>query len=367
MPEVSSNKIEFLKEGINYLFMLPLIELTSRTGIAFNKPLSAGLLINTDCNLNCPFCFIEKNTRDYKKLTEQEIYGMIDELAEWGVMQFTVSGGEPLLDPLIFKVLSYAKSRGMITGFTTNGTLLNSRNIEEIRKAKVDRVSISIDGPEEHHDRLRGKGVYGKVIKNLELIKKLAPEIKLRINTVVFDHNIDHLVEMFEFSRKYGAQFNIMPFTFEMMTLIKQRPLKVDEVKRLMVKKESLERLDSTLDELKMLKRKHGVLIAPDHFIDLMKQYYRHPEYVDRTCKKGAYHLAVSSDGTVGFCGYIGSIGNIRDTPLRELWSSKEFVKARRRMYGCKKCMLNCNYTPPLLDLVKDFLVYPMGRALHMC
>jgi MoaA/NifB/PqqE/SkfB family radical SAM enzyme len=122
--------------------------------------------------------------------------------------------------------------------------------------------------------------------------------------------------------------------------------------------------LDQILDELKKLKRRHGVLLNQDHFIDLLKEYYRNPSFVNRKCKVSTYSMNFLANGDVGICGFSGVVGNIRDKTPKELWKSKTLKETRLRMRNCRKCLLNCYYTPPLYDLIKDFMIYPAGREV---
>ena len=80
-----------------------------------------------------------------------------------------VTGGEPLVRKDLCDVMEYATNElGFHWGMTTNGILLNEENIKKLKKAKMDTISISIDGLEETHDKFRGvEGSYNTIINNI--------------------------------------------------------------------------------------------------------------------------------------------------------------------------------------------------------
>ena len=67
-----------------------------------------------------------------------------------------VTGGEPLVRQDLCEVMEYATNElGFHRGMTTNGILMNDENIEKLRKANMETISISIDGLEEAHNEFR--------------------------------------------------------------------------------------------------------------------------------------------------------------------------------------------------------------------
>ena len=84
-----------------------------------------------------------------------------------------LSGGEPFVYPEIVDLISYIKKSGLFLAITTNGTFL-SKHAEEIIRMNVNRIHISIDGPKEIHDKIRGvKGTFDRIMTGLAKINKL--------------------------------------------------------------------------------------------------------------------------------------------------------------------------------------------------
>lgn len=358
MPEIPTTRIRFMTEGMKYLLKLPLIVMSCLTGKAFIKPLSASIIVTNKCNLNCLFCPLEKVDRE-DRLTKEQYLSLIDFLSNWEVKQITFSGGEPLAYKNFFLLLKYANEKEITTGFSTNGTLMTGKNLQRIHESGVERVTVSIDGNEEAHNIIRGEGVYKKASRALEELAELQKEYgkpRIRINTVIVDQNIEDLVDLFFLAKEYEVVLNLMPLTY-------YRPREGDVDLR--VRKGHLPLLEENLERLKRLKRREGVLFNRDYFLDLLKSYYRDPYHIKRQFKKGAYGVEFMVDGGMGFCGEFNKLGNIKEKTPKEIWRSPEFAKARIEMKRCKRCLLNCHYTPPLWELIKDFGVYPILRKIH--
>jgi MoaA/NifB/PqqE/SkfB family radical SAM enzyme len=72
-----------------------------------------------------------------------------------GYQVVSVSGGEPLMYHGLETVLAHARSLGMRTTVTTNGFFIKPERIKRLREL-VDVLAISLDGPPETHNEIRG-------------------------------------------------------------------------------------------------------------------------------------------------------------------------------------------------------------------
>ncbi|MBD3291819.1 MAG: radical SAM protein [Armatimonadia bacterium] len=125
-----------------------------------------------DCNLRCVYCYAEGGSYGRPR------HAMPREIAltaiNWAVATFggvrTVQffGGEPLMNPkLIFEVCEYfnaLREAGQIEelpayALVTNGVLADERVMQMLRRYDIS-ATVSIDGPAEIHDRLRGEGTF---------------------------------------------------------------------------------------------------------------------------------------------------------------------------------------------------------------
>ena len=83
------------------------------------------------------------------------VCGLVSDAARMGYQVVSFSGGEPFLYSGLHEVLQHAKSLGLRTTVTTNGYFLQPRRLESVRNF-VDVLAVSLDGPPELHNRLRG-------------------------------------------------------------------------------------------------------------------------------------------------------------------------------------------------------------------
>jgi MoaA/NifB/PqqE/SkfB family radical SAM enzyme len=160
-------------------------------------PLSAVLMSNDSCNLKCRYCAIWR--RERRQMTTQEVLGVVDDLADMGCVRLSIFGGEPLLRKDIGLVVSHARARGLHVGLGSNGVLVPSR-VHELRG--LDILHISIDGPREAHDRVRGKGSFDAAVRAIEAAR--SEGITVWTMTVLTRHNLDVVDEVLDLADRYG-------------------------------------------------------------------------------------------------------------------------------------------------------------------
>jgi MoaA/NifB/PqqE/SkfB family radical SAM enzyme len=139
-------------------------------------------------------------------MENNKILGVIDELAKMGTRVIIFSGGEPLLRDDIGEIIGYCRSKGIFTGLTSNGDLVE-RKINEIKKLNV--LKLSLDGPEEIHDFLRGKGSFGRVMEAIEAAKKVGIPVKL--NTTLTKYNIGCIDFLLAKAEELSIQIKFQP------------------------------------------------------------------------------------------------------------------------------------------------------------
>lgn len=134
------------------------------------------------CNLTCKHCYsISADTDFPNELSTAQIFEVMEDLKQFGVPVLILSGGEPLLRPDIFDIARRSKDMGFYTALSTNGTLIDENNIEQIAAMGFDYLGISIDGIAETHDKFRRKeGAFEASIKGLRLCHDKGIKVGLR-------------------------------------------------------------------------------------------------------------------------------------------------------------------------------------------
>jgi len=167
------------------------------------------IVLNTtdSCNLECVYCYVGKHTnRDLSYETGRKILDKVIELYSplnlKKPIEICLHGSEPLMNwNNIKKLIEYGSSINkkygthvIKFGLQTNATLIN-REIAEFLKANDVGVSVSIDGPNEIHNRTRkmvGDGPsFDRVIKGINILTEYYG--KINALTVVSKYNVNEL------------------------------------------------------------------------------------------------------------------------------------------------------------------------------
>ncbi len=110
-----------------------------------------------------------------------------------------ITGGEPLIRKDFFEIMTYANELGYKWGMTSNATLINEEVAEKLALAGMRTISVSIDGLEETHDRLRGlQGAYSKAMKGIQALIDNGSFNHIQITTIVNRSNINELPALFD-------------------------------------------------------------------------------------------------------------------------------------------------------------------------
>ncbi len=153
------------------------------------------------CNLRCVHCYygaqeVPDGSTSGRKggrvagppagpvggLSTAQVLAFIDSLAAARVPVLLLSGGEPLLRPDLLELIERAVARGLRVTLSTNGTLITPERAAALKRAGVSYVGISLDGPEEVHDRFRGReGAYRAALAGLRNCRAAGQKVGLRL------------------------------------------------------------------------------------------------------------------------------------------------------------------------------------------
>ncbi len=161
------------------------------------KPSQVCIFITQACNAKCKKCTFRKSER-YKNdgLTTEDYKKIILKLKRWlGPYSLFISGGEPTLRDDLPEIIKFASNKGILTNLSTNLLLDDKLKLLKIIDANPDFIIVSLDGanPRTHDESINKKGSFHQVIKNIRLIKKKNPKIRIRIATVIQKNNLNEL------------------------------------------------------------------------------------------------------------------------------------------------------------------------------
>lgn len=163
------------------------------------------------CNLSCLHCGSSACPQNHTYLPMDAVKKVIDEVAAAYSppgMMICLSGGEPLLHPDFFEILTHIKHAGFSCGITTNGTLIQPQVARKLVQGGLDSVSFSLDGLKDTHDWFRNKpGAFELTTQGIRnLVEAAGNTILTQVTTVVHRKNIHQLDAMYDLVCQLGVR-----------------------------------------------------------------------------------------------------------------------------------------------------------------
>jgi len=229
---------------------------------------------------------------------------------------------------------------------TTGGRGITPERARQAAEAGLDSASVSIDGVEETHDRLRGvKGSHRAAFEALTNLR--AAGVRVSCNTQINRLSLPDLPELLESIARAGVHSWQIQLTVPMGRA-------ADEPEVLFQPYDMLE-LFPLLGKLKARCDELGVRLWPGNNIGYFGPYEQiirsrpdSPETHYQGCLAGIFSMGIESNGTVKGCptlpteAYAG--GNVRDMSLEDLWEKSDVIRFARdrttdELWGfCKTC-----------------------------
>lgn len=181
------------------------------------------------CNLHCTGCWAAEYGNRLN-LTFEEMDHLITQGKELGIYFYMFTGGEPLVRKKDIIRLCEKHNDCAFLAFT-NGTLVDEAMCQEMKRVGNLYLAISLEGFEAVNDLRRGEGVYGKVMRAMDLLKKngliFGTSIcytSKNIETVTGDEFVNLMVEK---GCRYALYFHYMPVgndaAVELLPTVEQR------------------------------------------------------------------------------------------------------------------------------------------------
>ena len=321
------------------------------------------LKITNVCNLRCRMCAqwgssgynFGRPTRELREVVPAEDYKrMVDDCARFDPAYY-IWGGEPMMYPDIMEVLEHIKSRGHLCGLITNGTLVE-KHAAALMGMGLDSIMISLDGPRELHDEIRGmEGTFDRMSRGLGAIlrersrRRKATPIIILLMTITAT-NIDAIGRTLEAAEDLGADFvgiYLSWFTNEQIgeehTDFMERHFGVTPTawKGYVSDAGEIE-VERLIEEMRRVRRsrvKVPILFVPDLSEDQIRRYFRDPAHTfgHRRCYSPWYVTEIGPNGDVATCrdypDYV--CGNIREESLPTIFNGPRYRRFRRVLKEC--------------------------------
>ena len=270
------------------------------------RPIMAHLVVTRRCNLSCGYCHeYDKNS---PPVETKELMTRIDHLHSLGTIFVTLTGGETLLHPDIVQLVAYVRDRGMIAVMNSNGYLLHRELVEELSRAGLYAMQISIDNVEANDV---SKKSLRPLLPKLRILAAHAT-FRVRVNTVLGSGPPGDAVEVARAVTALGFDAKcsfVRDAHGKLMSLGDKERAAYDEIR-------ALHRSTSHLSE--------------DFQLALLEE-----GEVDWKCRSGARYFTICEDGLVHLCE--SSYGSPA-TPLARY--SVEHIE--RAYHARKSCAATC-------------------------
>ena len=293
------------------------------------------------CNAKCKHCGSNAEMKKYDgELSTEEIKNAFKQIAndfDARKILINVTGGEPLVRQDLCEVMEYATNElGFHWGMTTNGILLNDENIEKLKKANMETISISIDGLEETHDDFRGvPGSFKTIINNIRKLKKAGFVKHIQATTVFHKKNIDQIDEL------YNVMLNL---GLDSWRLVSMDPIgRANENNELLLDGKEIRKILDYIKSKKKDKRLELTYGCPGFLgLEYEKEVRRYYFY----CRTGINVASILYNGDLFVCPNVPRRkeliqGNIRVDSFKEVWDNKYKIfrdKNRTKCEECQKC-----------------------------
>lgn len=159
--------------------------------------------ITRHCNLACPYCYL-KSGPGQPHVPTPAVLTMAAFLARNGLAEVRLTGGEPTSHPDFFEIVDAFRGQGVFVSVATHGVV--GRATLDALAARPDLwVICSLDGDAATHDAYR-RGSFDRVVANLRYLKDQAPDLRLRLTTVLTRRNQHQIHGLAETARRVGAE-----------------------------------------------------------------------------------------------------------------------------------------------------------------
>lgn len=163
-----------------------------------------------ECNLSCKYCF-EKSRGKFRmnEATAEKVVEFIlkqtKEKIENEIISLIWYGGEPLLNFSIIKYIiqqlqNKLRSKKIISNLVTNGTLLTSEVLKQLKNLSFKKIQICFDGDEKYHDCSRplrnGGASFSLIYENFISGIKNFTDISWTIRINVYEDNIQGIYDL---------------------------------------------------------------------------------------------------------------------------------------------------------------------------
>ena len=303
------------------------------------------------CNLHCKHCRAAAEHCAYEgELSLDEIKRVLDNVAANFKPIMILTGGEPLLRPDILDIVRYTVKVGLQPVMATCGTLLTEDVARGLHEAGIQRISVSIDGPDAaSHDDFRGvPGAFDGTMAGLEAARRGG--LAFQVNTTVTRRNMDALERIYDLAISLGA------VAFHPFLLVPTGRGK--ELQSELLSPDEYERILNRIYEMRQDSPIPFKPTCAPHYYRILRQREAEAgrevtadthglDAMSKGCMGGLSFAFISHVGKVQICGFLEEkAGDLRESgfDFAEIWRSSALFNQLRDFRNYKGDCGMCEY-----------------------
>jgi len=323
-----------------------------------NRPINSvtEIRITRLCTQRCLQCDVYNRKTEFTHIDITHFEIIAQKLMEYGSFIGMISGGEPLLNPELAKILLRAKNvfssaLSLVSGLYVENHQLIKR-IADLCLDKHINIQTSLDGLGQLGDKIRGvKNFSNVVLNNMEYIAKRKEQLNskslLYANVVISNLNLAQIPEIFGKIKNVGWQITIGMYHNITETTSENDELILRDTEQL---QETINFLIDNPDVLNLNSFVKGIING------VRGNFPKFCPFVDG--KKMITRTVIMENGDVHLC-FGGPIGNIYKNSIKEIFESEIYKKRLEQYKNCNGCWTSC-YTQKYLLLhpqnITDFI-----------
>jgi radical SAM protein with 4Fe4S-binding SPASM domain len=342
------------------------------------RPIYAVWELTLACDLSCRHCGSRAGRARPDELTTAEACDLVRQMADLGVREVALIGGEAYLHDGWLDVVREIRRAGMECTMVTGGRGMTAERAREAAEAGVQSVAVSIDGAAQTHDRLRGmQGSYAAAVQALDNCR--AAGMQIALNTQINRLSLPDLDEVLDIAIRVGAHGWQVQLTVPVGRA-------ADEPDVILQPYDLLE-LFPLLARLKARCDAARIKLLPGNNVGYFGPFEAQLRgmgtlHHGRTCPAGKLALGIEANGDIKGCpslpteSWVG--GNVREQRLVDIWERSLPLRYTRdatedslwgycrECYYASECMGGCTWmTTALFDRPGND-PYCHHRALEM-
>lgn len=311
------------------------------------------------CNCRCIMCDIWR-IRQVRQITASDLQPHLDSIRQLNVRWVVFSGGEPQLNRELASLAEMFRAENIRLTLLTAGLLLEAHAGEVA--GMVDDVIVSLDGPPEIHDLIRGvPKAFERLARGIAAVRQRRPEIEVGARTTVQKANHRALCRTVEAAQGLGANsISFLAADLTSSAFNRAEPWSGVRQQQIALDAAEIEMLEHEVEALVASPQMATAYIRENEakLRRIVAHFRAHLEAAEPQaplCNAPWVSAVIEADGSVRPCFFHPTIGNIHERSLMEVVNGPNGIAFRAQLDTttdpvCRRCV--CSLYMPVATSV---------------